>query len=259
MLRNDMVYNQVNRVHEEHNNPLSTIGSHEDLVVKRPQPLFGEITFVVVVYMAQFVSQAGLGQVISVLSVLGESFGIGNNMSQLLWFPAAYSLTAGTFILGAGRWGDLYGHKLHFIAGFFWLAIWSLIAPFAKFLGPVFSCCCRALQGFGPAFLLPHGMAILARSYEPGMRKEMVFRAFGPTAPSGFIFGSLISALAAKYQSWPWGFWFMAIEAICGIVAIFFVSRTPIPPGNNAQYKVENGYRMDTPQALAASSSSTLH
>ncbi|KAL3429125.1 hypothetical protein BDV09DRAFT_190389 [Aspergillus tetrazonus] len=145
MLRNDMVYNQY-------------------LVVKRPQPLSGEITFVVVVCMAQFVSQADLGQVISILSVLGESFGIGNNMSQLSWFPAAYSLT-----------------------------------------------------GFGPAFLLPHRMAILAS-------------AFGPTEPSGFIFGSLISALAAKYQSWPWGFWFMAIEAICGIVAIFFVSRTPIPP-----------------------------
>jgi MFS family permease len=58
----------------------------------------------------------------------------------------------------------------------------------------------------------------------------MVFSAFGSTAPSGFIFGGLVSALAAKYQSWPWGFWFMAIlEAVCGIVAIFLVPRTPTP------------------------------
>ncbi|GFF56615.1 hypothetical protein IFM46972_10561 [Aspergillus udagawae] len=150
---------------------------------------------------AQLMSQAGLGQVISILPVLGESFGIGNNMGQLSWFPAAYSLTVGTFILGAGRLGDLYGHKLLFTAGFFWLTIWTLFAAFAESIGPLFFCCCRVLQGIGPAFLLPNGMAILARSYEPGILKEMVFSAFESTAPSGFIFGGLFSALAAKYQS----------------------------------------------------------
>ncbi|KAF4207515.1 hypothetical protein CNMCM8927_002920 [Aspergillus lentulus] len=230
MPRNNAIDDEVHWVDGEHDGSSTLTGSHEDLDVKRPQSLSGEIAFIVVVCMAQLVSQAGLGQVISILPVLGESFGIGNNMSQLSWFPAAYSLTVGTFILGAGRLGDLYGHKLLFTAGFFWLAIWTLIAAFAESSGPVFFCCCRALQGIGPAFLLPNGMAILARSYEPGMRKEMVFSAFGSTAPSGFIFGSLISALAAKYQSWPWGFWFMAIlEAVCGIVAIFLVPRTPTP------------------------------
>ncbi|KAI8243192.1 drug resistance protein YOR378W [Colletotrichum sp. SAR 10_96] len=71
-------------------------------------------------------------------------------------------------------------------------------------------------------------MAILARSYEPEMHKGMVFSAFGSTAPSGFIFGGLLSAFAAKYQSWPWGFWFMAIlEAVCGLLAMALIPRTP--------------------------------
>ncbi|KAL6229825.1 major facilitator superfamily domain-containing protein [Aspergillus navahoensis] len=226
MPRNDFIDDEVHGVDGQYDDSSTLTGSHEDLDVKRPQSLSGEIVFIVVVCMAQLVSQAGLGQMISILPVLGESFGIGNNMSQLSWFPTAYSLTVGTFILGAGHLGDLYGHKLLFTAGFFWLAIWTLIAAFAEYSGPVFFCCCRVLQGIGPAFLLPNGMAILARSYEPGIRKEMVFSAFGSTAPSGFIFGGLVSALAAKYQSWPWGFWFMAIlEAVCGIVAIFLVPR----------------------------------
>lgn len=231
MPRNDdMIDDEVHGVDGEHNDSSTPTVSHEDLDVKRPQSLPGEIAFIVVVCMAQLVSQAGLGQVISILPILGESFGIGNNMSQLSWFPAAYSLTVGTFILGAGRLGDLYGHKFLFVAGFFWLAIWTLIAAFAESSGPVFFCCCRALQGIGPALLLPNGMAILARSYEPGRRKDMVFSAFGSTAPSGFIFGGLVSALAAKYLSWPWGFWFMAIlEAVCGVLAIALVPRTPTP------------------------------
>ncbi|KAL4885428.1 major facilitator superfamily domain-containing protein [Aspergillus karnatakaensis] len=231
MLRNDLIDDEVHGVDGEHDDSSTLTGSDEDLEVKRPRSFTGEVAFVTVVCMAQLVSQAGLGQVISILPILGESFGIGNNMSRLSWFPAAYSLTVGTFILGAGRLGDLYGHKLLFIAGFFWLAIWTLIAGFAEFTGPVFFCFCRVLQGIGPALLLPNGMAILARSYEPGPRKGMVFSAFGSTAPSGFIFGGLVSAVAAKYQSWPWGFWFMAIlETLCGIAAIYLIPRTPTPP-----------------------------
>ncbi|KAL4948791.1 major facilitator superfamily domain-containing protein [Aspergillus filifer] len=226
----NVIDEEVHGVEGERDNASTLAESPEHLDVKRPKSLPGEVAFIAVVCMAQLVSQAGLGQVISILPILGESFGIGNNMGQLSWFPAAYSLTAGTFILGAGRLGDMYGHKLLFTTGFFWLAFWTLISGFAKSTGSLFFCFCRALQGIGPALLLPNGMAILGRSYEPGPRKGMVFSAFGSTAPTGFILGGFVSAFAAKYASWPWGFWFMAIlEAVCGIAAVFLVPRTPTP------------------------------
>ncbi|KAL4963781.1 MFS transporter [Aspergillus stella-maris] len=230
MSRYGAIEEEEHEVDGEHNVSSTLPGPQDDLDVKRPQSLPREVAFIAIVCMAQLVSQAGLGQVISILPILGESFGIGNNMSQLSWFPAAYSLTAGTFILGAGRLGDMYGHKLLFTTGYFWLAGWTLISGFAESTGSIFFCVCRVLQGIGPALLLPNGMAILGRSYEPGPRKGMVFSAFGSTAPTGFIFGGFVSAFASKYASWPWGFWFMAIlEVVLGIAAIFLIPHTPTP------------------------------
>lgn len=141
--------------------------------------------------MAQLMTQAGLGQAIAPLRIIGASFGVDDDPAQLAWFPAAYSLTVGTFILIAGRLGDLYGHKRLFVAGFLWFGLWSVIAGFAVYSGPILFDCCRAFQGIGPAFLLPNGIAILGTTYEPGVRKAMVFSAFGAMAPSGFVVGAL--------------------------------------------------------------------
>jgi MFS family permease len=180
--------------------------------------------------MAQLMTQAGLGQIIAPLHIIGASFGVDNDPAQLSWFPAAYSLTVGTFILIAGRLGDLYGHKRLFVAGFLWFALWSLLAGFAVYSGPIFFDCCRAFQGLGPAFLLPNGIAILGRAYEPGVRKQMVFSAFGAMAPSGFIVGALISSLFAELVWWPWGFWVMAMLCLLfGVAAIFLIPHTPSP------------------------------
>jgi MFS family permease len=121
--------------------------------------------------MAQLMTQAGLGQVIAPLRVTEASFGVDKDAAQLSWLPAAYSLTVGTFILIAGRLGDLYGHKRLFVAGFFWFGLWSLLAGFAVYSGPMLFECCTAFQGIGPAFLLPNGIAILGTTYEPGVGK----------------------------------------------------------------------------------------
>jgi hypothetical protein len=89
---------------------------------KAERPLLSlprEIASVLMVCMAQLMTQAGLGQAIASLRIIGASFGVDNDPAQLSWFPAAYSLTVGTFILIAGRLGDLYGHKRLFVAGFF--------------------------------------------------------------------------------------------------------------------------------------------
>lgn len=86
-----------------------------------------ELVFVAVVCMAQFMTQAALGQCISILHGIGDSFGL-SNPGELSWFIAAYSLTVGTFILISGRLGDLFGWKRMLIIGFAWFSIWSLVA-----------------------------------------------------------------------------------------------------------------------------------
>jgi MFS family permease len=168
--------------------PMEPVQSKSD---RPPFSLPHEVAFVLTVCMAQLMTQAGLGQAIAPLHIIGASFGVDDDPAQLAWFPAAYSLTVGTFILIAGRLGDLYGHKRLFVAGFLWFGLWSVIAGFAVYSGPILFDCCRAFQGIGPAFLLPNGIAILGTTYEPGVRKAMVFSAFGAMAPSGFVVGAL--------------------------------------------------------------------
>ncbi|KAF8860121.1 MFS general substrate transporter [Acephala macrosclerotiorum] len=198
--------------------------------VEPPVSLPREVCFVAIISMAQLMTQASLGQVIAPLYIIGDSFGT-TNPGDLSWFPAAYSLTVGTFILIAGRLGDLYGHKRFFIVGFTWYGLWSLVAGFSVYSrSAIFFDICRAVQGIGPAFLLPNALAILGRTYPQGRRKEMVFSIFGATAPSGFLVGALFSSIFSQFVWWPWAFWVMGM--ICFVLAVaghFAIPHMPSP------------------------------
>ena len=94
--------------------------------------LLREIIFVATVCCTNLLSLAALGNTIVILPFIGRDFGIAASPGQLSWTVAAYSLTVGTFILPAGKWGDLYGHKRMIVIGYLWFAIWSLIAGFSR-------------------------------------------------------------------------------------------------------------------------------
>ena len=191
-----------------------------------------EIAFIAVISAAQLLTQAGLAQSIAPLHVIGDSFGT-SNPGQLSWLPAGYSLTVGTFILPAGRWGDLVGHKRLFVVGYFWFAVWSLIAGFSVYARSlVFFAFCRAMQGIGAALLLPNGIAVLGRTYPPGPRKNMVLSLFGATAPGGFVLGAVFTGIFTQLVWWPWAYWVMGmVLALVGIAVIFVVPHMPVVGG----------------------------
>lgn len=195
--------------------------------VEPPKQLWREVAFVVVICMAQFMTQAGLSMSIAPVNIIGKSFGT-STPGELSWFAAAYSLTVGTFILMAGRMGDVFGHRLLFIIGFCWFGLWSLLAGFSVWSNQMFFDCCRAFQGIGPAMLLPNAIAILGRTYPPGLRKEMTFSFFGATAPSGFIVGSVFSSIFAELVWWPWGYWVMGM--VCFVFAFLGLLAIPSTP-----------------------------
>ncbi|ESZ94606.1 hypothetical protein SBOR_5017 [Sclerotinia borealis F-4128] len=206
-------------------NSLELVQSKIEHFTSRPR----EIVFIAVICMAQLMTQAALAQAIAPLHIIGDSFGT-TNPGQLSWFAAAYSLTVGTFILIAGRLGDLYGHKILFTAGFFWFALWSLLAGFSAYSNAIFFDIARALQGIGPAFLLPNALAILARIYEPGRKKEMVFSLFGATAPAGFTLGAVFSTIFAEFVWWPWAYWVNAMVCVLlAVIGIVVIPHTPPP------------------------------
>ena len=183
-----------------------------------------ELLFIFVVCSSNVVTQAGLGMTIAPLKIIGGGFGTPG-LGQLSWFVAAYALTVGTFILISGRLGDMFGHKLVFVAGFFWYSVSSLVTGFTAYShSQAFFDVCRALQGIGPAMMVPNSLALLGRTFPPGRKKEMIFSIYGATAPNGFILGAVFGSLLAQFAWWPWEFWIMAITCcVLGSMAIVIV------------------------------------
>lgn len=171
-----------------------------------------ECVFIATICTAQFTTQVGLTQTLGILHQIGDSFGI-TNPGVLSWFIAGYSLTSGTFILIAGRLGDLFGHKRVFFIGMLWFALWTMVAGLSVYSNQYLFIFARVFQGLGPAAVLPNGLALLGISYRPGARKNMAFALFGACAPGGGVFGLVFSGLFTLAW-WPWAFWSYAITLV---------------------------------------------
>ncbi|KXL44957.1 hypothetical protein M433DRAFT_6072 [Acidomyces richmondensis BFW] len=184
-----------------------------------------EILVVGFITLAQFTTQVGLGQTLSILHVIGKSFGIDNPGIES-WLIAGYSLTVGTFILLSGRLGDVFGYKRMLIIGYAWFALWELVAGLSVYSNDVLFIWARVLMGIGPSICLPNALALLGILYEPGKRKNMAFAVFGACAPGGSIVGSTFAALFALTW-WPWTFWSSAI--VLGITSAVAALLIPDP------------------------------
>jgi len=201
-------------------------GANKDHAAPHVYPKFSPIREGILVFtlmFAQIITQAAVAQGLMPLNNIGETFGV-SEITTLSWSIAAYSLTVGTFILCAGRLGDLYGHKKMYIFGFAWLVLWSLLSGFSHYTDFIFFAICRGFQGIGPAFLLPNALAIIGRSYPPGVKQTMLFSLFGACAPSGFVFGAVFTSIMSQYVSWEWTYYLGAIVcALVGVICIFVI------------------------------------
>jgi len=170
-----------------------------------------EVLFVGVVAVAHFMTQAGLGQVIAPLDIIAGSLNV-QKPGEESWFVASYSLTFGTFILISGRLGDIIGHKRMLAFGYAWFGVWAAFAGFSVYpQRQILFDFCRAMQGIGPALVIPNGLALFGRAYPPGIKKNIVFSIFGAVAPAGFVTGATFASLFSQLVWWPWAFWSFAI------------------------------------------------
>ncbi|KAL4723411.1 hypothetical protein ACLX1H_009908 [Fusarium chlamydosporum] len=189
-----------------------------------------ESLFVAVICMAQLLTYASLAQTLTSARQIGKSFFEPERTTHLAWFTSSYLLSYAATILLGNRIGNVCGQRNTFITGYFWFAFWSLLAGLSVYVqtssagGAVFFCVCRAMQGIGPALVIPNGHGMLLKAYPPGPRKMIVMGLFDAAAPCGFVVGSVMTGLFANYASWPWAFY--CIAAVCtalGITSILVV------------------------------------
>lgn len=189
--------------------------------------IFHEIVFVILLCVAQLFTQASVAQTIVPIQSIAESFNV-TSPGEMSWFSASFSLTVGTFILIAGRLGDMYGLKLMYLLGFAWYGLWSLLCGISIYSkSHIFFSICRAFQGIGPAFMMPNAVGIIGSYYPLGLRRVVVMCCFGGVAPAGFMVGSVFSALFTQLAgSWPWAFYAMAIACtVVTVLGIFIIPK----------------------------------
>ncbi|KAJ5175049.1 major facilitator superfamily-domain-containing protein [Penicillium canariense] len=168
---------------------------------------------------------AALGQAIAPLLIISHDLKAAS-VAASSWYVAAYSLTVGTFILIAGRFGDAYGHRLMILIGYVWFGLWSLACGFGVYSGNVLFIIFRAFQGIGPAMLLPNSLAVLAHMFPPGLKRNISFSLFAAAAPNGYLLGCLFSSIFAQLVWWPWAYW--VLGAVCFAAAL--LALIVIPP-----------------------------
>ncbi|KAF2171386.1 hypothetical protein M409DRAFT_63688 [Zasmidium cellare ATCC 36951] len=181
-----------------------------------PPPLYREIAMLLVIVSAQAMVQALLAQGIFITSIIREEF--HTSVADATWGPAAYGLTSGTFMLPAGRIGDMYGHRVCLVAALIIIALSSLMAGLSVYAHSfVFYAVCRGLQGVGSAAIVPCALALLGSTYREGPRKNLVFSLYAFGSPAGWVLGCVFSALFAQLAWWPWMFWTTTI--VCMVLA----------------------------------------
>ncbi|KAI0382877.1 MFS general substrate transporter [Hypomontagnella monticulosa] len=190
-----------------------------------------EIAFFAVVSTANFTPHSGFHQALCILHTIASDIG-ATSSGHLVWLIAGYGL-AGTLILLAGRLGDVYGHKLIFLIGNIWFAVFSLLAGFAIYTPRpyLFFLIARIMQGIGPALLVPSAVALLGITYVPGQRKAMLFAIFGAMAPASAIISPAFTSLLALAW-WPLAFFALSAFLVCITIAGILVIPKGLSPEN---------------------------
>ncbi|KAI1632838.1 MFS general substrate transporter [Biscogniauxia mediterranea] len=196
-----------------------------------------ETAFFMVVATANFTPLSGFHQTLCILHIIGDDLGVTNS-GQLVWLMSGYGLTVGTFILLAGRLGDVYGYKRIFVLGNLWFAAFTLLAGLSTYARrerryAVFLVS-RIMQGIGPALLIPNAVALLGVTYVPGPRKAMLFALFGAVAPASAVISPAVTSLFAMVW-WPSAFWALALVlVIVALSAVHVIPDVPQSPEETA-------------------------
>ncbi|KAH6911804.1 efflux protein [Coprinopsis sp. MPI-PUGE-AT-0042] len=152
---------------------------------------------------------------------------------DLQWIVSAYPLSSGCLFLAFGRFADLYGRKLTFLAGSAFLTIFTLACAFPNDV--VTLNILRGIQGLGAGAIVPAAVGILAHHFPPGQARSWAFATFSAGAPVGGLFGSAIGGVLTETtaKTWRSNFYLMAgmtfLSFLCGIFCIR--KDTPLPPG----------------------------
>jgi EmrB/QacA subfamily drug resistance transporter len=135
------------------------------------------------------------------LAIPGMARDLDVSTTDMQWAISGFMLALGSFLIPAGRLGDILGRRRVLIAGMAIFGTTSLIgglAPSAEVLIGA-----RLFQGIGAAIIFPLCIAVVTNTFPEDRRKRAIGNLYGlaaaATAVGPFVGGGLTEAL-----SWRW-------------------------------------------------------
>ncbi len=123
---------------------------------------------------------------------------------NLTWVINAFLVTFGSFLLLAGRLGDLLGRKRVFLAGVILFTGASMLCGLAPTQGALIGA--RFLQGLGAALQASVILAIIVTEFPAPADRAKAMSAYVFTAVAGGSLGLLAGGVLTQALSWHWIF-----------------------------------------------------
>ena len=145
------------------------------------------------------------------------------SQANLTWVVNAFLVTFGSFLLLAGRIGDLVGRKRVFLAGVATFTVASLLCGIAPSAGALIGA--RFLQGIGAAAQASVILAIIITEFPLPSERARAMSAYMFVSVAGGSLGLLAGGLLTQALSWHWVFF---VNLPIGVAA-FMLGRLLIP------------------------------
>src|ERR1700758_4405354 len=129
---------------------------------------------------------------------------LGFSQGNLTWVINAFLVTFGSFLLLAGRLGDLLGRKRVFLAGVVMFTAASALCGLAPSQG--FLIGARFLQGVGAAAQSSVILAIIVTEFPEAADRARAMSAYVFVAVAGGSLGLLAGGVLTQALSWHWIF-----------------------------------------------------
>jgi EmrB/QacA subfamily drug resistance transporter len=129
---------------------------------------------------------------------------LGFGQADLTWVVNAFLITFGSFLLLAGRLGDLLGRKRVFLAGVVLFTAASLLCGLASSQAALIGA--RFLQGIGAAVQASVILAIIVTEFPEARDRARAMSAYVFVAVAGGSLGLLAGGALTEILSWHWIF-----------------------------------------------------
>jgi len=129
---------------------------------------------------------------------------LGFSEASLTWVVNAYAIAYGSFLLVAGRVGDLIGRRKVFLAGVFLFTVASVGSGFAQESSQLITG--RFLQGLGGSLSAGVILAIIVTEFQKPTERAKAMSVFTFVIAGGGSLGLLAGGALTQWVSWHWIF-----------------------------------------------------